>query len=83
MTKEDQILSQLGAIDKQLKVNTEDTCLIKRAVIGEESTGQNGLVKDVAELKAWRSKVTIKVASISGALTVVMLIAKYIFLEKK
>lgn len=48
---------------------------IKRALIGSEEFGEDGLIKDVKSLKKWRYAVTLKVAFWSGAASTVVVVA--------
>lgn len=60
----------------------EDVAAIKRAVIGEEKTGQKGLVKRMEIIEIWKDSITIRIATISGGLFVVGIIARYIITGK-
>ena len=40
---------------------------IKLAVLGDKRVGLPGLVQDMAEIKTWRTNMTLKMAAVSGA----------------
>lgn len=46
------------------------------AVCGDEDIGVAGLVQEMRELKEWRRKLDIRVATISGGVSAVIFIAK-------
>ena len=54
---------------------------IHLAVCGNKELGVDGLVADVRELKKFRSRVELKVASISGGVAVAVLALKHIFFK--
>jgi hypothetical protein len=47
----------------------DDVGKIKRAVMGEEDTGQIGLVRQMEDVNKWRRKLTLKMAAVVGAVT--------------
>lgn len=49
------------------------------AVCGNENVGVPGLVKDVRELKEWKRRVELRVAGISGAVSLIVIAAKWFF----
>lgn len=57
----------------------DDVGAIKRAVIGDEPTGQVGLVKRVGALEVWRDKWQIKTAGVVGGAGVVGVLLKYLW----
>ena len=57
----------------------EDVALIKRAVVGEEMTGHSGLVAEVRDLKNWRSKLDLRVASVTGGVMILGFVIKYLW----
>ena len=51
---------------------------IHLAVCGNKELGVPGLVRDVADLKEWRRNIDLRVASIAGAMTVALTLAKHL-----
>lgn len=59
------------ALDRQ-KLND-----IHSAVCGNATIGVAGLVKDVHELKSWRRRIDVRVASIAGGISGVVFLVKH------
>lgn len=57
--------------NEQFSQLVEDVAAVKKAVIGDEAYGQVGLVHRVTALEAWRGKVMIQIAAVSGAAAVI------------
>lgn len=73
------IEESIGRIEKNVKLGSDDLHEVKQAVIGDSKIGLRGLVKDMESIKSWRAQVDLRVAGIAGGVTVVMLLAKYLF----
>ena len=69
--------------EKWDKVNNEQ-CAIDRkmlrdihlAVCGDEQLGVTGLVSDVRDLKQFRRKIELRVATVAGGVTILVMLAK-------
>jgi len=73
------IEDSISRIEKNLKLSSDDLHELKQAVIGDTKIGLRGLVKDMESIKSWKAQVDLRVAGIAGGVTVVMLVAKYLF----
>lgn len=51
------------------------------AVCGDEDIGVAGLVQEMRELKEWRRKLDLRVAGISGGVSVILFLVKLIFVS--
>jgi len=59
-------------------VVASDVREIKEAVVGNARIGLTGLVEDMRRIKEWQRKIDLRVASISGGVTTLVLLVKFI-----
>lgn len=59
-------------------VVASDVREIKLAVVGDPRIGLPGLVEDMRRLKEWQRKIDLRVASISGGVTTIVLLVKFL-----
>jgi hypothetical protein len=57
---------------QQLKQDVAD---IRRALLGNEAYNEDGLVKRVSKLEAWRDSLTVKIAGVVGGAAVIFWLA--------
>jgi len=60
----------------------EDVRDIKLAVVGDRHLGVEGLVGEVKTLQKWRSKLDLRVATISGFIAAALAFIKYLFTKQ-
>lgn len=63
---------------EQLRDVASDVREIKQAVLGDQKIGLPGLVNDVRTLKQWRARVDLRVATIAGGVSAVVILAKWL-----
>jgi hypothetical protein len=63
------------ATEKQLVDDVRD---IKLAVIGDEKIGQDGLVKQVRSIQAWRKKLDLRIAAMTGGALTLFYLGKFL-----
>jgi len=66
---------------KQETALLEDIRDIKLAVLGNKDLGVSGLVNDVSSLKMWRLQIDGRILLISGFITGVVFLLKYLYLK--
>lgn len=56
-----------------------DVAEIKKSLVGDTKWGNDGLIKDVAQLKKWQREVILRIAFWSGCATTVVIIVSHLW----
>jgi hypothetical protein len=64
---------------KQCAIDRKKLNDVHLAICGDSELGITGLVKDVHELKSWRRRIDVRVASIAGGISGIVFLVKHMF----
>jgi uncharacterized protein YciU (UPF0263 family) len=79
MTTEKVESNPLDDVRQQMVEMRADVHQIKEVLIGNEQFRQQGLLERVVELEKWKNNMTLKIATLSGASTVLILLGNKVF----
>lgn len=73
---------QLNKLVSDVGKITSDVADLRKAVIGDETFGQEGLVHRVKDLETWKAKVTIRMATVAGGVLALWKAFAFFFTKK-